>query len=236
MKYLEIKQVLRGLSSPDKAIKAKRFFKTGTGEYSANDVFIGVTTPELRKMAKPLVFISFDILKNLLNSSIHEERQLAIIILVNRFRKSDSQERKKIFKFYLKMKNKINNWDLVDISAAAILGTFCVEENSFSVMNKLINSKVHWDRRKAMVATHALIKKGKIDITLIYAKKVFSDKEDLMHKAAGWMLREVGKRDKRSLKKFIDHNGEKMPRTMLRYAIEHFTKSERIKILISTKA
>jgi 3-methyladenine DNA glycosylase AlkD len=236
MKYQNVKNELRKYSSLEKAKKAKRFFKTAPGQYSATDVFIGVTTPEIRKIAKSSMSVSFDVLNQLLLSPIHEERHLAVIILVDKFKASDFTTREKIFRFYLKMKNRINNWDLVDTSAASILGDFSFENNSFDHMNKLINSKRHWDRRKAMVATHAFIKKGKLDLTFLYAKKILNDKEDLMHKAAGWMLREAGKKNKKSLRMFIHENGSKMPRTMLRYAIEHFTTVERKKILNSTKA
>jgi 3-methyladenine DNA glycosylase AlkD len=236
MKYQNVKNELRKYSSEEKANKAKRFFKTAPGQYSAMDIFIGVTTPEIRKIAKSSMSVSFDVLNQLLLSPIHEERHLAVIILVDKFKASDFTMREKIFRFYLKMKNRINNWDLIDTSAASILGDFSFENNSLNYMNKLINSKRHWDRRKAMVATHAFIKKGKLDLTFLYAKKLLNDKEDLMHKAAGWMLREAGKKNKKSLTAFINEHGSKMPRTMLRYAIEHFTPMERKKILSSTKA
>jgi 3-methyladenine DNA glycosylase AlkD len=235
MEYQSISRNLRKLSSPDKALKAKRYFKTKPGDYSADDVFIGVTTPELRKMAKSLLSLSFNVLKNLLKSEIHEERLLAIIIMVDQYKKSDFQQRKVIFQFFMKYKNRINNWDLVDTSAAAILGEFSIQNHSFEIMNKLIRSKLHWDRRKAIVATHALIKKGELDLTFSYAKMLLQDKEDLMHKATGWMLREAGKRDKKLLKRFIELNGKKMPRTMLRYAIEHFSLKDRKKYLLTTK-
>ncbi len=235
MNYDYLKKSLKNHSSPEKALRAKRFFKTQPGQYSALDVFIGVTTPEIRKIARASFSISFDVLNDLLLSPIHEERQLAVIILVEKFKVSDDLMRMKIFRFYIKMRKRINNWDLVDVSAAQILGTFSFEMNSFYHMNKLVRSKNHWDRRMAIVATHALIKVGKIVLTFNYARKLLNDKEDLMHKATGWMLREAGKKDKRSLNLFIKEYGHKMPRTMLRYAIEHFTKEERIRILASTK-
>lgn len=235
MDYRGIKQNLRKHSSLKKAIKAKRFFKTGAGQYSEGDVFIGVTTPELRKMAKSLRAESFQVLRKLLESEVHEERLLAIIVLVERYKNSDYQKRKNIFKFFMRYKNRINNWDLVDTSAAPILGHFSLESNSFKIMNRLIRSKFHWDRRKAIVATHALIKRGKLDLTFSFAEILLQDREDLMHKATGWMLREMGKKDKKLLKKFIDCHGKKMPRTMLRYAIEHFSLRERKKYLLVTK-
>ena len=235
MEYQSIKRNLRKLSSKEKAIKAQRYFKTEPGEYSAGDVFIGVTTPELRKMAKSLLNLTFQVLKNLLESEIHEERLLAMIILVERYKSSADQQRKNLFHFVLRHKNRINNWDLVDTSAAAILGDYCFEHHSFEVMKKLIRSKFHWDRRKAIVATHALIKKGKLDLTFSFAELLLQDQEDLMHKATGWMLREAGKRDRALLKKFIARHGKKMPRTMLRYAIEHFPQEERKRYLLLTK-
>lgn len=174
-------------------------------------------------------------IQKLFKSKIHEERLLGCILLVNRFRKASDLEKRKIVNFYLKHRKSVNNWDLVDTSAPYILGEYSFEVCSHFEMDQLLKSKRHWDRRIAMLSTFAFIRKGDSRLTFQYALSLLEDEEDLMHKAVGWMLREAGKRDKKALEAFIKANGEKMPRTMLRYSIEHFSIQERKRLLKDTK-
>ena len=203
------------------------FFKTGPGEYGEGDVFLGLTVPQCREIAKKYRDLPMKDLQALLKSEIHEERSIALMILVVRFEKADVKEQEKIYKFYLKNTKYINNWDLVDSSAEYIVGAFLADKDR-KILDKLAKSKSLWERRIAMLATFHFIKNKESKDALRIAKILITDKHDLIHKASGWMLREIGKRaSEKDLKIFLDKNADKMPRTMLRYAIERMTPKER---------
>lgn len=231
MQYKLLKNALRLKSSTKKAEGQRRFFKTGKGQYAEGDIFIGVTVPEIRSIVKMYPSTPLSEIKKLLKSEIHEERSLGILLLIHQFKKADTAQRSPLFNFYLKNLSRINNWDLVDNSAPAIMGAYCFEIKSHEVMDQLLTSKRHWDRRIAIVGTLFFIRQGKTQLTFNYARALLRDQEDLMHKATGWMLREAGKKNEQGLKNFIKTNVRKMPRTMLRYSIEKFSPSERASIL-----
>ncbi len=224
---IPIQKEIRLLNNPAKARVLAGFFKTGEGEYGEGDVFLGLTVPQSRGIAKKYRGLSFENIEKLLASKYHEERLIAILILVEQFQAGDGVVQKEVFDFYIAHSNRVNNWDLVDLSAYKIIGDFLFERRK-KIPEKLICSKNLWERRMAIVATFAFLKRGTASETFRVAKRFLSDREDLMHKATGWMLREVGKRVSRDrLIMFLKKNGEKMPRTMLRYAIEHFPDKER---------
>lgn len=225
---LEIQRILRSKQGKKQALDAQRFFKTGEGQYGHGDLFLGGwSSPNLRNLAVSRNY-SFEELKILLSSSFHEERMLSLMALVDKFQKTkDSKVKSKIVNFYLKNRKGINNWDLVDVSVYKILGNWALESENPKLLTELLKSKRHWDRRMAIVGTLAFIKAGKLDLTLSLVKKSFEETEDLMHKACGWMLRELGKKDATLLKNFLKQNIKKIPRTTLRYAIEKFSDSER---------
>lgn len=232
----ELKARLRSLGSPRRAEHAKRFFKTGPGQYGEGDIFIGVKVPEMRDLVKRCRHFKKSEIIELLKSEVHEDRFCGLAIMVDNFKKSKNPtESKAWFDLYLKHKERVNNWDLVDGSTYHIVGGYCFKNNNVSIIKKMIHSKHHWDRRIAMVSTLAFIRNSQYDLTYYCALQVIGDKEDLMHKASGWMLREAGKRDPKLLLDFIDKHGSKMPRTMLRYAIEKFSDSQRKRILLKTK-
>ena len=221
---------LKSLGSKTQAANLQRFFKTGRGEYGYGDIFLGVKVPVTRKIAKKYIHLELSEVSVLLKNKVHEIRLAAILILVEKYQKSkDLKEKKKIADFYLKHTAHINNWDLVDLSVAKILGDYLViSEGKTEILNKLAKSKNLWERRMAMIATYAYIQKGKAEEALDMAKKLLKDEHDLMHKAVGWMLREVGKRvDRQKLTNFLDDNVKVMPRTALRYAIEHLSPKDR---------
>ncbi|MEK7094916.1 MAG: DNA alkylation repair protein [Patescibacteria group bacterium] len=218
---------LRAKKDPIKAKNLKWFFKTGRGEYGEGDKFLGVSVPDVRAIAKRFRGLSLQELKTLLRSPFHEERQAALFILISQFQKGNEALRKKIFKMYLAHTSFINNWDLVDCSAEHIVGAY-LEQKSKTLLLKLARSRLLWNRRVAMIATFRFIKNGSSDAALKIAKLLVHDKHDLIHKAVGWMLREVGSRClMRDLKTFLRQHSRAMPRTMLRYAIEKFPEQKR---------
>lgn len=232
---LKVQSRLRKLANKKRAKDLSRFFKTGPGMYGEGDLFLGCTnSAELREIAKENLNISFKDLSLLLKSPYHEERMLAVAILVLKFRDKNSNQ-KEIVDFYLKNRSGLNNWDLVDASAYNILGTYLQNQDSVVMIKSLARSSRHWDKRIAMVSSLAFIRAGKLDLTYALAEGFLEETEDLMHKATGWMLREAGKRDPQRLLKFIKTLGKKMPRTMLRYSIEKFSPKVRKEILKSTK-
>ena len=223
----KLQKELRALKNPDKAKILAGFFKTGQGQYGEGDKFLGITVPKTREVIKKYYDLSLDDIKNTLQSELHEERVAAMLILVEQYKKGDEQIRKNIFEFYLKNTDRINNWDLVDLSAHQIVGAYLFNKPK-DVLFKLADSKLLWERRIAMVATFFEIKNGKSETALAVAEKLLHDKEDLMHKAVGWMLREVGKRClQKEEEVFLKKYANVMPRTMLRYAIERFAEDRR---------
>jgi len=222
----KIKMKLQQLSSPEKAKVLQRFFKTGPGEYGEGDVFIGVKVPDLRKVAKDFRGIAIKDVIILLESAVHEERLLALLILVRKYVKGNETAKEKIFKLYLKKTNFINNWDLVDVTAHHIVGDYLMDKNK-GPLYRLARSVDLWERRIAVMATFYFIKRKRYEETLKIAQILLTDKEDLIHKAVGWMLREIGKRDMISEERFLKQHCKEMPRTMLRYAIEKFPEPKR---------
>lgn len=227
---------LRKKAKTEKKDLFLNFFKTGPGQYGEGDIFIGVTVPDMRTVAKKYSDSNIKEIDILLQSEIHEDRLLGLTILVIQYEKTkDLSQKKKLVQFYLRKTKRINNWDLVDLSAYKILGDYCFLTDNYSILDKLSKSKWHWDRRISIVSTLRPIQRKKTDITFTMAPKFLTETEDLMHKATGWMLREAGKRNLPELKKFISRYGKQMPRTMLRYAIEKFPEIERKRILLETR-
>lgn len=225
----EIKTALQELSIPGKAEIMQTFFKTGKGEYAEGDLFIGVKVPDQRSVAKEFYSkISLEELGELLSSKIHEHRLTALLILVHQFEKTkDKIKQKEIIDFYLKHTKHINNWDLVDTSCYKILGRYCFENQDSKLLDKLSESENMWEMRMAIVATVHHIKKGKFEVTKAFALKNLKHPQDLMHKANGWLLREMGKKNETELLDFLNLHYRNMPRTCLRYAIEKLDENLR---------
>lgn len=219
-------KALQKLASPEVAATSARFFKTGPGEYGEGDQFIGVRVPAVRKVAREFKDLSFLELEILLKSPMHEERLLALLILVLRVDRATTEQRQEIFEFYMANRGQVNNWDLVDSSAPAIVGGY-YRDRSRKPLQKLARSSSLWERRIAIIATQHFIRLNDHADTLALCRLLLQDKEDLIHKATGWMLREVGARDRAALEGFLQEHAAVMPRTMLRYAIEHLTSEER---------
>jgi 3-methyladenine DNA glycosylase AlkD len=219
MKARELQNRLRALGSPDDAAFLTRFFKTGPGQYGEGDVFIGVRVPVIRKVANDFKDLPLSEAGRLLRSKIHEERLAALLVLVSQAKRGDAEHGKRIYDLYLANTKYVNNWDLVDLSAPQLVGAF-LEDKSRRPLYRLAASSRLWDRRISILATFHFLRQRDFHDTLAIAAKLLGDREDLIHKAAGWMLREVGKRDRDSLRGFLNENCPKMPRTMLRYAIE----------------
>jgi 3-methyladenine DNA glycosylase AlkD len=228
-----IRKSLKKLGSRKRAGLLQGFFKTGPGEYGEGDVFLGIKVPVLRKFAKGCEGLPVREVVSLLRSRIHEERLLALLLLVSGFRKGSEKEKKIIYDLYLKNTGFINNWDLVDLTAPHIVGGF-LESRSRRPIHRLARSKSLWERRIAIVSTAYFIRNDDFSDTLRIAKVLLADREDLIHKAVGWMLREVGKKDRSVEEAFLKACYKKMPRTMLRYAIERFPESRRQKYLKGT--
>ncbi len=224
-----LKKDLEEKSSPSKAKLLSGFFKTGKGEYGEGDVFIGVKVPEQRAVAKKYANLALSGLQKLLASKIHEHRLTALLILIEKYKKNPS-ERGKIVEFYLRNTSHINNWDLVDLSSHCILGDYLLDKD-VSVLYRLAKSDNIWERRIAIISTAAFIRQNRFEHTLKISEMLLKDTHDLMHKAAGWMLREVGKKNLEAETKFLDKHAPDMPRTMLRYAIEKFNEAQRKKYL-----
>ena len=224
---------LESLANREKAKVLQRFFKTGKGEYGEGDIFLGVSVPDTRGAAKKFTHLTFAELEKHLASEIHEERLAALLILVEKFRKAPEIERKKIVDFYLSNTSRVNNWDLVDLSADKILGEFLADKHAAekAVLYNLSKSKNLWERRISIVATFAFIKRKKLEGTFKISELLLNDRHDLIHKAVGWMLREAGKRGKQELVEFLEKHCGEIPRTMLRYAIEKFSEKEKKKFM-----
>jgi len=223
-----LKAELKKFASPQKTKILARFFKTGKGEYGEGDVFIGVVVPNIRKIAKKYFnLISLNMAEELLHSKIHEERLCALLILIEKFRKSDEKVKERIYKLYLKNTKHINNWDLVDLSAQHIVGEFLFDKPK-TILYKLAKSKNLWERRISMLATFNYIYKNQCKETLKISEILLKDEHDLIHKSVGWMLREAGKHcSQEILEDFLKKHYKQMPRTMLRYAIERLPEKKR---------
>jgi 3-methyladenine DNA glycosylase AlkD len=230
MNVQEINGRLQILGDPERARVLQRYFKTGPGEYGEGDVFVGIRVPQVRKLAKECQGLSFAETDTLLQSPIHESRLLALLILVDSYTKGDPSFRERIYDFYLNNTRFINNWDLVDVSAEHIVGAHLRFQNKAPLYG-LAGSNLLWERRIAILATFHYIKHGEFTETLHVAKMLLGDKEDLIHKAVGWMLREIGKRDCVAEELFIQEHCKVMPRTMLRYALEKFSADLRQRYL-----
>jgi len=230
--YQQVRKELKKYASAKRKKTNEWFFKIGKGEYGEGDQFMGVRVPDARKVAKKFIDLKFIELEKFLQSKIHEERFTALLILVEKFKKADKENRRKIYKFYLKNKKQVNNWDLVDLSAHHIVGKYLLENpKEKKILNKFVSSKSMWDRRIAIIASWAFIRNNNITETLRLSKKLLSDKEDLMHKAVGWMLREAWKREDKKVEEFLIKNYNKLPRTTLRYTIERMEESKRKRFL-----
>jgi len=216
-----IRARLRELGDEAIAAHSRRFFKTGPGEYGEGDQFVGVRVPVLRGLVREYKDLPLPAATKSLHSKIHEERLLALLILIHQFARGDDALREEIHDLYLANTTFINNWDLVDISAAPIVGAYLIDKER-STLHRLAKSEQLWERRIAIMATFHFIKQNQFDDTLKIARQLLHDKEDLIHKATGWMLREIGKRDVAAEELFLARHYSKMPRTMLRYAIERF--------------
>jgi len=227
---LKLKSELRKLASVKRAEASRWFFKTGPGEYGEGDKFLGVNNPGMRQVAKKFPGLPLADLHKLLESAWHEERQTSLFILVHQYEKGDEAARRQIYKFYLAHSKRINNWDLVDLSAHKIVGEYLLDKPR-NILYRLAKSKNLWQRRIAIISTAAFIRRGDFSETLKISKILLKDEHDLIHKAVGWMLREVGKRDRLLLEKFLHLHHKIMPRVMLRYAIEKFNWAERHKYL-----
>lgn len=214
-------------SNNEKVAVLKGFFKTGKGEYGEGDEFIGVTVPENRKIAKKAITLDFSDYAFMLQSSVHEFRLSALIALVERYKKADTLCKCAIHEFYLSQLSQINNWDLVDLSAPYIVGEHANITGDYSVIRSLSERKEMWERRIAVVSNLSLIRKGKIDLALEIVEKLLFSEESLMHKANGWILREVGKKDNDALIVFLDKYCGTMPRTTLRYSLERQSADKR---------
>jgi 3-methyladenine DNA glycosylase AlkD len=223
-----IKGDLENLANPSKKEILQRFFKTGKGGYAEGDIFLGIVVPVQRQIAKKYYGIDLSEIEDLLNSKIHEHRLTALFILVDKFKKADQKEKKKIFYLYLKNTRHINNWDLVDLSAPNIVGNFLLDKDR-SLIYKLARSANLWERRISVLATFEFIRNGEFEDIFKISEILINDKHDLIHKAVGWMLREVGKRiSEETEETFLKKYYKQMPRTMLRYAIERFDERKRM--------
>jgi 3-methyladenine DNA glycosylase AlkD len=229
----EIQRQLITLSNSEDGLFLQRFFKTGPGQYGEGDLFRGIRVPVLRRLSTAHQSISLEQAEQLLHSVYHEDRLLALLILVRKFAKADEAGRAAIYELYLRSTRFINNWDLVDVSAEHVVGAY-LGDRSQEPLDNLARSRSIWERRMAILATFHYIRRDRFDATLRIAGILLTDREDLIHKAVGWMLREVGKRDIEREEAFLGVHYRQMPRTMLRYAIERFLEEKRRRYLKGT--
>ena len=226
----DIKKQLREKGSPEKVEILQRFFKTGKGEYGEGDIFLGASMPDQRIIAKKYFNMPLAKIQDLIDSETHDERSVGGLILTYKYEKASEQEKANIANFYLKNARKFNNWDLVDSTAPKILGEFLIDKKR-DLLYQLAKSKNIWEKRISIISTFAFIRKGEFKDTLEISEILLDDSHDLMHKAVGWMLREVGKKNQDVLRSFLGKHYKRMPRTMLRYSIEKFEEKERKKWL-----
>ena len=226
----KIQKYLRQFASKEKARLLQGFFKTGPGQYGEGDKFLGVMVPNIRRTVKEFSGAPLSEVLKILRSSFHEERVLALLLMVHKFEKGDDDARKRVYTLYLKNTKYINNWDLVDLSAPKIVGPY-LDGGSRSLLYRFVRSKNLWERRIAILSTFPYIRKGDFADALALSETLLADDHDLIHKAVGWMLREVGKKDVAVLEGFLRKHHRRMPRTTLRYAIERFPEEKRKKYL-----
>lgn len=226
MSLTALRRQLKKLENPDQAKVYLSFFKTGKGEYGEGDKFLGIKVPVSRQIAKQFKELALPEIQELLNSEIHEERLIALFVLTEQYRKADEAKQKLFYNFYLKNAKRVNNWDLVDLSAERIIGAHLFDKDK-KILFKLAKSKSLWERRISMMSTFHFIKNGVYNTAFEIARMLLKDEHDLIHKAVGWMLREIGKRNLEEEEKFLIKHYKNMPRTMLRYAIEKFPEQKR---------
>jgi 3-methyladenine DNA glycosylase AlkD len=225
-----VRRRLREVANPEGAVFLQRFFKTGPGQYGEGDHFLGIRVPMTRKLAREFADLPLGDVEKLLHDRWHEARLLALVLLVSQYARGGAAEKERIFRLYLANTDRINNWDLVDMSAAGIVGAH-LETRDRAPLDRLARSNSLWERRIAIVATYWFIRRGEFDDTLRIATTLLGDSHDLIHKAVGWMLREVGKRDERVLETFLDEHARQMPRTALRYSIERMSPAKRTRYM-----
>jgi 3-methyladenine DNA glycosylase AlkD len=231
MMTMTLKQSILQLANPERAIGTARFFKTGKGQYGEGDIFIGVSNPQVQAVVKEFYEnMEFAEIQELINDKMHELRFAGLLILVAQYQKASKNQQQIIVDFYLKNLSQINNWDLVDCSAYKILGKFLLDKDR-QVLYDLAGTGHLWSERVAVVSTMELIRNGQFTDTFRLSEIFLTHPHDLMHKACGWMLREVGKREELALEEFLDEHLTKMPRTMLRYAIEKMEEKKRLRYL-----
>ena len=221
-----LKKELQELADKKQAEILQRFFKTGKGEYGEGDIFLGIKVPVQRNVAKKYSGLSLPKIQELLKSNIHEHRLTSLIILSNKYKEAKEEDKANIFNFYLKNTKNINNWDLVDVTAPNIVGHFLFDKKK-NILYDLASSENLWEKRIAIVSTLNFIRQQEFQETLALSEILLNDKHDLIHKAVGWMLREVGKKDEAVLEEFLKQHYKDMPRTMLRYSIERFEEEKR---------
>lgn len=219
---------MQSLANPEKAKIYLRFFKTGKGHYGEGDQFLGLSMPEQRVIAKKYINTSLQELQELITSPIHEHRMTTLIILTYKYEKADEDTKKEIYDFYLKNYQSINNWDLVDVTAPRIIGTYLLDRRSRRrILYEFALSNHLWKKRIAIVSTYTFIRNKDFQDTINISEILLNDKHDLIHKAVGWMLREMGKIDEKVLLKFLDKHHKVMPRTMLRYSLEKLNETQK---------
>lgn len=227
-----LRKDIKKLSNKKRALASQRFFKTGEGEYGFGDVFVGLTVPQCRELSIKYRDLTFEELYKLLRSEVHEERLIALLIMVHNFQNEEMLQRR-IYEFYLKNTKFVNNWDLVDSSADKIIGGYLLDKPK-TVIYKFAKSKNLWERRIAIISTFHFIKNDQFEDTLAISEILLPDENDLIQKAVGWMLREVGKRNKELEIKFLDKHYKNMGRTTLRYSIEKLPEKSRKAYMIGT--
>ena len=226
----DLKKDLSLYTDFEKANILQRFFKTGKGQYGEGDIFLGIIVPNTRKVAKKYTDLSLNEIKKILYSKIHEERLCALLLLVEKYKKTDELNKKKVFNFYIKNAKQVNNWDLVDLSAPKIVGEYLLDKDR-EILYKFARSKNLWKKRISIISTLTFIKNNQYKDTFNILDILMKDKHDLIHKATGWMLREVGKKNLIEEENFIKKHNNSMSRTTLRYAIEKFSEEKRLKYL-----
>lgn len=226
-KISDLKNELKKLVEPNQATKLQGYFKTGKGQYGEGDTFLGIKVPILRRVSKGFTNLKLKEVEKLLHSKIHEHRLVALFILTNKFYSGDRDQKKEIFNLYIKNAKFVNNWDLVDLSAPKISGPYLLDKDR-KILYKLAKSKNLWEKRIAIMSTCTFIINNDFMDTFNISEILLNDKHDLIHKAVGWMLREIGNKDIKEEEKFLDKYALRMPRTMLRYAIEKFPEKKRL--------